>query len=457
MRQKSSTTKIWSNAAWRKIFLSALLVIFSFPASAKTIYETIVVGPGQTYDGKGETIVAVGLGDGGQGENQEPIFRLEKGATLKNVRIAFPGCDGVHCYGDNLVENVIWEDIGEDALTVKGGDTTDAGTITIRNCQAYSGDDKVCQINAPCTFSMENMTADGFGKVIRQNGGKTFLVNIYLSDCTFRNGKECIARTDSPVTQLYYSNLSITNVPQLWIFPSNSQIHENGNNTMEPTPSPTPIPTPPVLTSGAPLKLEAEEMSMNKAEIESEHGGFSGSGYVNFANEPGGYLEWSINSSTATKVTCTFIYANGGSNSRPLDITVNGNIITSNMDFPSTDAWNSWTPLSVSLQLDRGTSLFGVTGNGSEGGPNLDRIEMSMAANETPTEGPTPIITTKGDVNSDNIVNIVDALLIAQYYVNIANTQINLATADVNCDNVVNIVDALLIAQYYVHLINSFC
>ncbi|MBN2737921.1 MAG: dockerin type I repeat-containing protein [Spirochaetales bacterium] len=60
-----------------------------------------------------------------------------------------------------------------------------------------------------------------------------------------------------------------------------------------------------------------------------------------------------------------------------------------------------------------------------------------------------------GDVNNDRMVNIVDALLIAQYYVG-SITEINEAAADVNRDNLVNIVDALLVAQVYVGLITDF-
>jgi hypothetical protein len=66
----------------------------------------------------------------------------------------------------------------------------------------------------------------------------------------------------------------------------------------------------------------------------------------------------------------------------------------------------------------------------------------------TPDTTPTPI-DGLGDVNEDGSINIVDALLIAQYYVGL-NPEINALLADVNCDGVINIIDALLIAQYYV-------
>lgn len=47
-----------------------------------TVNSTIVVGEGQVYDGKGRTFIAgSALGDGSQDENQDPVFRLEDGAT----------------------------------------------------------------------------------------------------------------------------------------------------------------------------------------------------------------------------------------------------------------------------------------------------------------------------------------------------------------------------------------
>ena len=64
---------------------------------------------------------------------------------------------------------------------------------------------------------------------------------------------------------------------------------------------------------------------------------------------------------------------------------------------------------------------------------------------------------TLGDVNSDGTVNIVDALLIAQYYVGLNPANFNPDFADTNCDGSVNIVDALVIAQYYVGIITQFC
>jgi len=60
-----------------------------------------------------------------------------------------------------------------------------------------------------------------------------------------------------------------------------------------------------------------------------------------------------------------------------------------------------------------------------------------------------------GDVDNSGGVNIVDALLIAQYYVGLEPVVFISEVADVNCAGDINIVDALLVAQYYVGLISE--
>jgi poly(hydroxyalkanoate) depolymerase family esterase len=60
-----------------------------------------------------------------------------------------------------------------------------------------------------------------------------------------------------------------------------------------------------------------------------------------------------------------------------------------------------------------------------------------------------------GDVNSSGEINIVDALLIAQHYVNLNPANFDPAYADVDGDGGIDIVDALLVAQYYVDLIDE--
>lgn len=130
------------------VMLSSFYVASPAKVSAATpivVSTTIVVPAGETFNGNGQTYIANAstLGDGSQAENQKPIFRLEKNATLKNVIIGAPGADGVHCYGNATISNVTWQDVGEDALTLKA-----SGTVNITGGGAYKAYDKVFQANA---------------------------------------------------------------------------------------------------------------------------------------------------------------------------------------------------------------------------------------------------------------------------------------------------------------------
>lgn len=76
---------------------------------------------------------------------------------------------------------------------------------------------------------------------------------------------------------------------------------------------------------------------------------------------------------------------------------------------------------------------------------------------ETPTPTPGTCDCDPGDVNCDNSIDIIDALLTAQSYVGLDPAGYNSCAADTNCDGSEDIIDALLIAQYYVGLVTEFC
>ncbi|MBN2737957.1 MAG: hypothetical protein JXR70_13310 [Spirochaetales bacterium] len=80
-----------------------------------------------------------------------------------------------------------------------------------------------------------------------------------------------------------------------------------------------------------------------------------------------------------------------------------------------------------------------------------------LSGNQTAPPNPTETPKMLGDVDNNALVNIVDALLIAQQYVGLPVENFDITQADVNGSHSVDIVDALLIAQYYVKLIDSFC
>lgn len=61
-----------------------------------------------------------------------------------------------------------------------------------------------------------------------------------------------------------------------------------------------------------------------------------------------------------------------------------------------------------------------------------------------------------GDANGDDDVDIIDALVIAQFYVNLEVRPFLAHNCDVNDDGYIDIIDALNVARYYVGLLDAF-
>ncbi|MFT3926111.1 MAG: pectate lyase [Myxococcales bacterium] len=160
------------------------------------VHSTIVVQAGEVFDGDNKRYTAGSeLGDGSQSETQKPVFKLEDGARLQNVVLGSPAADGIHTHGDVTLKNIHWEDIGEDALTIKA-----SGTVVLDGGSAQDGEDKVFQINAASTFHVMNFEAHNAGKFIRQNGGTKFKVDVIIDHCDISRMDEAIFRTDSDVS-----------------------------------------------------------------------------------------------------------------------------------------------------------------------------------------------------------------------------------------------------------------
>lgn len=178
-----------------------------------TVTSTIRVTSG-TYDGQCRTYVPVGMGSGDQSEDQDPVFRVENGATLKNIIIGKPGVDGIHLYNGATLDNITFQDVGEDAVTVKS-----SGTYTIRNIEGYLSEDKFFQINATSTINVTNCIIHDAGKALRQNGGTTFTIAVTFDQCEIQDMNEGIFRTDSSSSTARIINSRLRNAGDICIGP----------------------------------------------------------------------------------------------------------------------------------------------------------------------------------------------------------------------------------------------
>lgn len=88
-------------------------------------------------------------------------------------------------------------------------------------------------------------------------------------------------------------------------------------------------------------------------------------------------------------------------------------------------------------------------------GNNTNTARVNITVYPAGTPRPNAIC---GDANADDSTDILDALIIAQYYVGIAFGIKDYWAADFNCSKSIDIIDALMAAQYYVGLLaNGYC
>jgi pectate lyase C len=193
-------------------------------ASAATVYftSTYVIPAGATYNGNGNTIVAQGMGDGSQNEGQQAFFRLNANSWLRNVKLAAPGIDGCHFYGNGTMNEVTWQDVGEDQFTVKSG-----GNCWVSGASAVNASDKFGQANAATSVTLYYHTQTSGLKNIRQLGGSTFTCNFYYDNSTHNNSREAIGRTDSSTTRFGQRNIRVSNFsgPNGWWYGRSSQAY----------------------------------------------------------------------------------------------------------------------------------------------------------------------------------------------------------------------------------------
>ncbi|MEV4303689.1 CBM35 domain-containing protein [Nonomuraea sp. NPDC049624] len=150
-------------------------------------------------------------------------------------------------------------------------------------------------------------------------------------------------------------------------------------------------------TADAPAtEYQAEAATLTGASVATNHAGYTGAGFVDYVNAPGGSIEWSVNVAEAGSHTLTFRYANGTAAGRPMDVAVNGVTAVTGLAFPGTGSWDTWADVRATVTLNAGVNTVRATGTGAEGGPNVDRLSVSGAGGadgQAPTVPASPRVT----------------------------------------------------------------
>jgi hypothetical protein len=125
----------------------------------------------------------------------------------------------------------------------------------------------------------------------------------------------------------------------------------------------------------------------------------------------------------------------------------------------------------VASYRDQGlVSTFGQPNRCFYPNPSNPTQTITFDQNLAPLRAAATLGEGSGDPNCDLVVNVVDALLIAQYSVGTrfdsgpclfgqggGQTQIDAAAADINRDAVANVIDALIVARCSVGIVSQWC
>ncbi|GAB2559566.1 hypothetical protein GCM10027269_11700 [Kribbella endophytica] len=134
--------------------------------------------------------------------------------------------------------------------------------------------------------------------------------------------------------------------------------------------------------AAATTTYQAESGTRSQGVVESNHAGFTGSGFVNYDNVTGSSVTLTVNVGAAGNATLAFRSANGTAVNRPMTIAVDGRTVAT-PQFPGTGAWTNWTTTNVNTTLTAGTHTIKTTATTANGGPNLDSLTVTDAGGGT--------------------------------------------------------------------------
>ncbi|GLZ29336.1 hypothetical protein Lesp02_15260 [Lentzea sp. NBRC 105346] len=128
---------------------------------------------------------------------------------------------------------------------------------------------------------------------------------------------------------------------------------------------------------------EAENATISLGVVEANHTGFTGTGFVNYDNMVGGYVEFTVEAAVSGTTALTFRYSNGTTTNRPMDVSVNGALAADELAFTGTSTWDTWRTASVQVPLNAGTNKIRATATTGNGGPNLDSLTVGAGGGGT--------------------------------------------------------------------------
>jgi hypothetical protein len=93
-------------------------------------------------------------------------------------------------------------------------------------------------------------------------------------------------------------------------------------------------------------------------------------------------MDFKVPGSGEKNVKITF--SNGAVTSRPISISVNDSVVSNSLNFRTTGAWTKWDTNNIVLKLDKGVNTIRFTSLNSDGGPDIDKVEIGSPVSAIP-------------------------------------------------------------------------
>lgn len=132
--------------------------------------------------------------------------------------------------------------------------------------------------------------------------------------------------------------------------------------------------------------------------IDSNHAGFSGTGFCNATNAVGAASQFTVTAAAAGNATIEVRYANGTTADRPAQVLVNG-ATTQTLSFAGTGAWATWATHTFTVPVAEGASTIRFSPTTAGGLPNIDYLAITTAGDPPPPPPPSGslYVATNGD------------------------------------------------------------
>src|SRR6266487_4553800 len=121
---------------------------------------------------------------------------------------------------------------------------------------------------------------------------------------------------------------------------------------------------------------QAENATISQGTVATNHLNYTGTGFVDYTNVAGSYVEFTVNATAAGAVPVVIRFANGTTTNRPMDLIVNGSTAVAGQAFNPTGNWDTWTTVTFTASLGAGSNTIRLTATTANGGPNLDKITV---------------------------------------------------------------------------------